>query len=101
VTLEVYDWTTGKLLSSWPVAIPQYAGEVRLAVYGHLAAVEGRTGCTSSTWTPARMSRSRARAVPTARRRSIPAASSTVNPHYNGPGRLVFVPTARLLVLAS
>jgi len=102
VKLEVYDWTTGKLLSTWPVAIPQYAGEIRFAIDGHLAAVEGPYRLhlvdldTGKDVVIASSSRSD----------SPPAINShglvyAVNKHYNGPGKLVFVPTARLLALAS
>ena len=34
VTLSVYDWTTGTLRHTWPVAIPLYPGEVSFAVHG-------------------------------------------------------------------
>jgi hypothetical protein len=41
VILQVYDWRTGQLQETWPVAIHKYGGEVSFAVHGHLAAVEG------------------------------------------------------------
>jgi hypothetical protein len=102
VTLEVYDWTTGTLLSSWPVAIPQYAGEVRFAVHGHLAAVEGPYRLhlvdLDTGKDVAIASSSRTDSPPAINSRGLVYA---VNPHYNGPGKLVFVPTARLLALAG
>lgn len=102
VTLEVYDWTTGKLEHTWPVAIDKYTGEVSFAVHGDLAAVEGpyrlhlvdlNTGKDVTI-------------APASRTDSPPAIGPrglvyTVNPHYNGPGKLVFVPMARLLALAG
>jgi hypothetical protein len=37
-TVEVYDWTTGDLLHTWPVAtVPPDGRPAQLAVYGHLA----------------------------------------------------------------
>jgi hypothetical protein len=41
VKLSVYDWTTHKLLHTWPVAIPLYPGELNFSFYGNVAAVEG------------------------------------------------------------
>jgi hypothetical protein len=102
VTLEVYDWPTGALEHTWPVAIEQYTGEVSFAVHGSLAAVEG----------PYRLhlvdldTGKDVMIAPASHTDSPPAIGPrglvySVNPHYNGPGRLVFVPTARLLALTS
>ena len=102
VTLQVYDWTTGKLLSTWPVAITQYTGEVSFAVRGSLAAVEG----------PYRLhlvdldTGKDVTIAPASHSDTPPAIGPgglvyALNPHYNGPGKLVFVPTARLLALAG
>lgn len=101
VTLEIYDWTTGQLLRTWPVAIAQDTGEVSFDVSGHLAAVEG----------PFRL---HLVDLDTGRDVTIAPASHTdcppaigprglvysLNPHYNRPGKLVFVPMSRLLQLA-
>ena len=98
VSLAVYDWTTGVLLHRWPVAIKNDVGEVNLAVYGRLAAVEG----------PFRL---RLVDLSTGKDISIAPASGTVSPTAIGPrgliyavnphntGKLVFVPTAKLLAL--
>ena len=102
VTLEVYDWTTGELEHTWPVAIDKYTGEVSFAVHGDLAAVES----------PYRLhlvdldTGKDVTIAPASHTDSPPAIGPrglvySVNPHYNGPGKLVFVPTARLLALAS
>lgn len=102
VTLEVYDWTTGQLLKAVPVGIAQDTGEVSFDVSGHLAAVEG----------PYRLhlvdldTGKDVTIAPSSRTDCPPAIGPrglvyTVNPHYNGPGKLVFVPTSRLLQLAS
>lgn len=98
VTLSVYDWTTGTLQHSWPVAIPQYPGEVSFAVHGKVAAVEGPFRLhlvdlgTGKDVTIARSSH----VV------SPPALDAhglvyALNPTYQGPAKLVFVPTAKLL----
>jgi hypothetical protein len=102
VTLQVYDWSTGQLLNTWPVGIHSNGGAVSFAVHGQLAAVEGPgslhlvdltsgkdvvIGPSSHTGSPAAMN---ARGLVYA-----------VNAHYNGPGKLVFVPTAKLLAAVS
>jgi len=98
VTLQVYDWTTGALVVTWPVAIPQYAGELRLAAYGQFAAVEGPYRLHVVDLTTGKDV-----LTAPASRTDSPAA---IGPHglvyatrttYNGPGRLTFVPMARLL----
>jgi hypothetical protein len=98
VTLEVYDSTTGQLLRQWPVAIAQYTGEVRFDISGHLAAVEG----------PYRLhlvdlDTGKDVAIAPSSRTDCPPAIGprglvySLNPHYNRPGKLVFVPMSRLL----
>lgn len=102
VTLSVYDWTTGTLQHTWPVAIPQYPGEVSFTVHGNLAAVEGPFRLhlidlnTGKDVTIARSSH----VV------SPPALDAhglvyALNPTFRGPGKLVFVPTAKLLALVG
>jgi hypothetical protein len=100
--LQVYDWSTGQLLNTWPVGIHSNGGQARFAVQGQLAAVEGPSRLhlvdltTGKDVTIARASHTD----------SPPALDShglvyALNPHFNGPGKLVFVPTAKLLALAS
>lgn len=96
VTLSVYDWTTGALLHTWPVAIPQYPGEVNFSVHGQLAAVEG----------PSRL---HLVDLNTGKDVSFAPASHTVSPtafgsrglvyavNLHNTGKLVFVPMAKLL----
>lgn len=102
VTLEVYDWTTGRLLNTWPVGIHSNGGEVSFAVQGPLAAVEGPSRLhlvdltTGKDVTLARASHTD----------SPPALDSrglvyALDPHLNGPGSLVFVPMAKLLADAG
>lgn len=100
VTLQVYDWTTGGLLNTWPVGINRYGGEVSFAVHGQLAAVEGPSRLHLVDLTSGK-DVTIARASHTD---SPPALGShglvyALNPHFNGPGKLVFVPTAKLLTL--
>jgi hypothetical protein len=102
VTLQVYDWTTGKLLDNWPVGINHDGGDVTLSVYGHLAAVQGpsrlhlvdldtgkdvtivRSGRPG--WPPAMDSRGLVYAT---------------GPRVKGSNKLTFVPMAKLLALVS
>jgi hypothetical protein len=99
VTLAVYDWTTGALVHTWPVAIRQYLGEVNLEVSGHLAAVEGPNRLHLVDLTTGKdilMAPAGPRAIGP---RGLVYA---VNPSKEGrPAKLVFVPMAKLLALVS
>lgn len=96
VTLEVYDWTTGALVHTWPVAIHQYLGEVSLVVNGQLAAVDG----------PYRL-----HVVDLNTGKDViigPAAHMAIGPrglvypaYSRDSGELVFVPMAKLLAAVS
>jgi WD40 repeat protein len=102
VTLEVYNWTTGQLLDTWPVGIHSDAGEVSFAVHGELAAVEDPSRLHLVDLTSGK-DRTIARASHTG---SPPAIDSwglvyALDPHLKGPGKLVFVPMAKLLADVS
>lgn len=94
-TLQVYDWTTGALLHVWPVKLG-HSGGGGLTVHGRFAAVEAPGSLRLVDLTtgkdvaiaPASVSR------PALGSRGLVYA---VNPHITGPGKLVFVPTAKLL----
>jgi hypothetical protein len=97
--LQVYDWTTGALLHTWPVALGHSSPSAdRLATYGRLAAVEG----------PSRLrlvdldTGKDVSFAPTSRLCCPPAIGPhglvyAVDKSFKGPGKLVFVPTAKLL----
>lgn len=106
-TLQVYDWTTGSLVHTWPVAFTPYASNSAppLSAYGRFAAVEGRqlhvidlaTGKeillapASGTGSPAVIDA-----------RGLVYTPGPNGPYaYNGPGKIVFVPMANLLTAAS
>lgn len=98
VTLTVYDWTTGAALHTWPVRIEKYPGEVSFAVHGQLAAVEGPASLHLVDLTSGKD----VVIGPSSHTDSPPAIDArglvyAVTPHFNGPGKLVFVPTAKLL----
>jgi hypothetical protein len=98
VTLQVYDWTTGKLVHTWPVAIHSSGGEVSFAVHGQLAAVEGPSKLHLVDLTSGKD----VTIAPASNTGSPPAIDSrglvyALDPHLNGPGKLVFVPMAKLL----
>jgi hypothetical protein len=101
-TLQVYDWKTGVLVNTWPVAVGHVPPLDRLAVYGQLAAVEG-----SSKLHLVDLRTGNDHAIAPSSRIGCPAALGSrglvyaLNPHYNGPGKLVFVPTAKLLAAVS
>jgi hypothetical protein len=94
-TLQVYDWRTGTLVHTWPIALGHQGG-ARLAVHGRLATVDGP---------------SRVRLVDLTTGREVAIAGSSrspaalgknglvyaLNSRRNGPGKLVFLPWAKLL----
>ncbi len=103
VTLQVYDWTTGTLLDTWPVGgIQNYPGEVSFAVHGQLAAVEG-----PGSLHLVNLATGKDVVIgPSSHTGSPPAMDSrglvyAFNPHVKSPGKLVFVPMAKLLAAAS
>lgn len=101
-TLQVYDWRTGELEHTWSFALKIYSGVHALAVYGHLAAVESASGLhlvdldtgKDVKFAPASFTDS-------------PAAIDsrglvyTLGHKIRGPGKLVFVPMAKLLAAVS
>lgn len=89
-------------MNIWPVGIHSDGGEVRFAVHGTLAAVEGPSRlhlvdlATGKDVVIARASRTGSSPV-----LGAGGLVYALNPHYNGPGELVFVPTEKLLALVS
>lgn len=100
--LQVYDWKTGALLNTWPVAVGHVPPVARIAVYGQFAAVEG-----SSKLHLVDLKTGKDDAIAPSSRIGCPAALGprglvyAVNTSFSGPGKLVFVPTAKLLALVS
>jgi hypothetical protein len=94
-TLQVYDWTTGALMHVWPVALGQSGGR-GLVVHGRLAALEGPASLRLVDLTTGKdVSIARASvARPALGSRGLVYA---LDPRHNSPGKLVFVPTAKLL----
>jgi hypothetical protein len=100
--LEVYDWTTGTLLQTWPIALTPYSGNVppALSAYGRLAAVQGRNRLqlidltTGQNATIPTAGAYRAMALDA---RGLVYAASGQGEH----GKLVFVPIAKALALVS
>jgi hypothetical protein len=98
-TLQVYDWRTGTLMHTWPLSLGHSAGG-RLAVQGRLAVVEGPSRVRLVDLTNGNET-----AIDGSSR--SPAALGTrglvyaLNPRRNGPGKLVFVPTTKLLALVG
>lgn len=96
--LQVYDWKTGTLVHTWPVAVGHVPPVERIAVYGQLAAVEG-----SSRLHLVDLKTGKDDAIAPSSRIGCPTALGprglvyAVNPSFNGPGKLVFVPMAKLL----
>ena len=102
-TLEVYDWTTGTLVQTWPVAVTgSWGGILHLVAYGGLAVVEeaqtvhvvevatGKDVLIAATGGDMRD-------VAIGPRGMVYADQ----PDYHGPGKLVFVPMAQLLAVVN
>ena len=101
VKLAVYDWTTGQLKGTWPVGISS-GGEVSFAVHGRLAAVEGASMLhlvDLTTGKDVTIARTRHTVSPPAF--GAGGLVYALNPRSNGSGKLVFVPTAKLLARLS
>jgi hypothetical protein len=96
-TLQVYDWKTGALVNTWPVAVGHVPPTDRIAVYGQLAAIEG-----SSTLHLVDLKTGKEVAVGPSSRNGCPAALGprglvyALNPSYKGRAKLVFVPLAKV-----
>lgn len=101
VTLQVYDWTTGHLLNTWPVGIHHNVGELELSVNGHLAAIQGPSNLhlvDLDTGKDAIVAGSNSTGCPAAiDSRGLVYESGS----FKGPGKLVFVPMAKLLADVS
>jgi len=106
-TLQVYNWRTGTLVQTWPLACcrPWTLSVTPLAVYGRLAAIEGASLLNLVDLTTGNY-------FPIAHDSYVSDTGSpmaigsrglvyTPNPRYKGPGELVFVPMAKLLAMLS
>jgi hypothetical protein len=98
-TVDVYDWRTGALVQTWPLALSHVAPIAdRLYVSGRIAIVEGAFRLRMLDLTTGKetiVAGSQPNAPATLGSRGLVYA---VNPFKDGrPGKLVFVPTARLL----
>jgi hypothetical protein len=96
-TLQVYDWKTGSLVNTWPVAVGHVPPLDRIAVYGQLAAVEG-----SAKLHLVDLKTGKEVAVGPSSRNGCPPALGprglvyALNPSYKGRAKLVFVPLAKV-----
>ena len=96
-TLQVYDWKTGVLMNTWPVAVGHVPPTDRIAVYGQIAAVEG-----SSKLHLVDLQTGKDDAIGPSSRNGCPPALGprglvyALNPSYKGRAKLVFVPLAKV-----
>jgi hypothetical protein len=108
-TVEVYDWRTGALVQTWPLQFnPRWLNLASpLAVYGRFAAIEGAsllhlvnltTGNDDVSIAHANYFSDTGRSAAIGPRGLVYALSPR---RYNGPGKLVFVPMAKLLAMES
>lgn len=92
--LQVYDWTTGALMHVWPVALG-HAGGGGLVVHGRFAALEGSASLRLVDLTTRKDVSIAPASAPVAALDSRGLVYA-VAPSRKGPGKLVFVPTAKL-----
>jgi hypothetical protein len=102
-TIDVYNWKTGALVRAWPLALPHGSpGANRLAVSGRVAVIQGSNKLRLLDLTNGRettVAASRPNGPATIGSRGLVYA---LNPSKdNKPGKLVFVPTTRLLAALS
>lgn len=101
-TLEVYDWTTGALLQTWPVVNTPWAGNSAPALFasGRLAAVQGRNQLQLIDLTTGKRT-----AIVTANAYRAMAMDALglvyVAPRGGQRGKLVFLPAAKLAGLVG
>jgi hypothetical protein len=98
-TLQVYEWTTGSLLQSWPVVFKPYGinAAAPLAAFGRFAAVVGKRVHVIDLTT--------GKEIMTTASSGSSAALNSRGLVYAAPqgrgGKIVFVPMSRLLALAG
>jgi hypothetical protein len=102
-TVEAYNWKTGALVHTWPLALSPVASTgTRIAVSGRVAVVSGPVKLQLLDLTTGKqvaISASRPNCPATIGSRGLVYA---INPYKDGrPGKLVFVPTAKLLAALS
>jgi hypothetical protein len=97
--LEVYNWKTGSLLETWPVGFNPYANNAAapLAAHGRFAAVVGKRLHVLDLTTGKEIMSLPASGSPAA----LDSHGLVYAAHRGRGGKLVFVPMARLLALAS
>jgi len=102
-TVEVYNWTTGALAHTWPLALSRVAPiEDRLSVSGRTALISGAFRLRIldlTTGKTATIATSRANSPATIGSRGLVYALNPIKD--NQPGKLVFVPTTKLLAALS
>lgn len=102
-TVEVYDWTTGALEHTWPLALSHVAPIAdRLSVSGRIAIIEGAFKLRVldlATGKVTTVAASRANSPATIGSRGLVYALNPIKD--NQPGKLVFVPTTKLLAALS
>jgi hypothetical protein len=102
-TVEVYDWTTGALVHTWPLALSHVSPSAdRLSVSGRIAIIEGAFKLRMLDLTTGKettVAASRPNSPATIGSRGLVYALNPIKD--NQPGKLVFVPTTKLLAAFS
>jgi hypothetical protein len=98
-TVDVYDWTTGALVHIWPLAIPPTADG--LSVSGRIAVIEGNLRLRLLDLTTGKTTKIAGVNPGTIGSRGLVYAVNSYPGKQPGHGKLVFVPTAKLLAALS
>ncbi len=102
-TLEVYDWKTGALVRTWPLALPHGSPVTdRLEVQGRVAVIEGAAFrlrlVDLATGQASTVAASHAGSPATLSSRGLVYALNPINPSKDTkPAKLVFLPMANLV----
>jgi hypothetical protein len=97
--LEVYDWKTGSLLQTWPLAFNPYAGNAAapLAAYGRFAAVVGKRVHVVDLTTGEEITETPSSGSPAA----LDSHGLVYAASHGQGGKVVFVPMTKLLTALS
>jgi hypothetical protein len=102
-TIDVYNWKTGALVHAWPLALPHGSpGSNRLAVSGRVAVIQGSNRLRLLDLTTGKettVAASRPNSPATIGSRGLVYALNPIK--ADKPGKLVFVPTTKLLAALS
>jgi hypothetical protein len=98
IKIEIYDWTTGALLQTWPLAFNAYGNSAEpLVAYGRFAAVAGKRMHVIDLTTGKEVMQTPSSGFPA----GLDSHGLVYAASHGRGGKLVFVPMSKLLALAG